>query len=459
MHWVDYLVIGLLVIFFLFIILLTFCLLKTIFIRNKDIRILKQDRGDQELLDKHAKNLFELVNIKTTSYETGETYHIFREKVKEMFPLVHQYFNKEKLAGNAIFTYKSSSKERSKVLFVTHIDTVKEFKDAYITEDEIYGSGTFDSKALFYSLFQAVEEHLQEYKKIDFDLTIVMTVDDISTKQGNELIVNKFLKQGAFFKLVLEEGIGIIDPTFLGMKSNFALIGVGVTGEVIIRYKAKKAQGRQNLEAFIAEVHNGNLFKSKIDKESIKVLNAFAKDMPFVYRLLFSNIWLFRPIVKSIIDNDQTEISRLLKTHVLYSAYQEDDDYYFIDLTFELATHDTAAEIVGIIAPLVKQYGIEHHLVSLKDPSKMTSQHTEGYQIVKNAINNTYHDLYIAPYIITKIAEQRYLSRVSDCVIRFSPLYYPFSALHDCQEGNEYIMKKSIKFGIDFYKEILRNYR
>lgn len=459
MQWYDYLFTTVIIIFLITAIIFAFCILRTLLFKNREIKVLKLKRDNDELIEKYANDLYELINIKTTSYETGEAYHIFREKVKEMFPLVHQYFSKEKVAGNAVFTYKSNSKDPSNVLFVTHVDTIKDYIDVYKTDTEVHGSGAFDSKALFFAIFQAVEEHLQEHKKIDFDLTLVMTVDDISTKQGNELIVNKFLRQGSFFKLVIEEGIGIIDPTFLGMKSNYALLGVGVTGEVIIRYKVKKNKGRQDLEAFVTEVANGNFFKSQIDRESVKILNAFAKDMPFIYRLLFSNIWLFRPIVKSIIDNDQTEISRLLKTHIIYSPYQEDDEYYYIDLSFELATHDTAAEIIGILAPLVNKYGIEHNLISLKDPSKITSQHSEGYDIVKSAINNTYDDLYVAPYIITKIAEQRYLARVSDCVVRFSPLYYPFQTLQEARDGNEHIMKKSIKFGVDFYKEILRNKR
>lgn len=459
MQWLDYLVLILIIAFFIAVIILTICLLKALINRNKEIKILRLDNVNNDISEKYAKNLFELVNIKTTSFETGEVYHLFREKVKEMFPLVHQYFTKEKVGGNAIFTYHSPQSQSPKVLFVTHIDTVKTFQDVYETDTEVYGSGTFDSKALFYVVLQAIEEHLQEYKQINFDLTVVMTVDDSSTQKGNELIVNKFLRQGNFFQLVIEEGIGIIDPTFLGMKSNYALIGVGVTGEAIIRYKVRKDSDKERLHAFVNELQNRNLFESKIDQESIKILNALAKDMTFINRLLFSNIWLFKPFVKKIIDNDQTEISKLLKTHVLLSSYQEDDEYYYIDLTYELATHDSAAEIVGLVAPLVKKYEIEYNLISLKDASKITSLHTEGYDFVKKVISNIYHDLYTAPYIITKIPERRYLARVSDCVIRFSPLYYTYQALQDAYNGNEHIMKKSLKLGVDFYKEILKNYR
>jgi acetylornithine deacetylase/succinyl-diaminopimelate desuccinylase-like protein len=82
----------------------------------------------------------------------------------------------------------------------------------------------------------------------------------------------------------------------------------------------------------------------------------------------------------------------------------------------------------------------------------------EGYQIVKKAIETTFKDLYVAPYIITTISDQRYLTRVSDCVIRFSPLYYPYQSIMDAENGNEHIMKKSLTYGIDLYKEIIKKF-
>jgi carboxypeptidase PM20D1 len=458
MNAIDIIFTGLLLLLLTLCILLVIAIIKTLLCKNKEIKVLKMSKIHESKTDEYAGKLFELVNIKTTSYENGETYHIYREKVKELFPLLHQYFTKEKIGGNAIMNYRSDTPNAQKLLFVTHIDTPRIYGDAKVSENEIYGPGTFDSKALFFVIFQAIEEHLLKYKKFDFDITVVMTVDDISTKEGNEKIVNKFLKQGSFFKLVIEEGIGIIDPTFLGMKSHYALVGIGVTGEVKIRYKVKKDLGQVRLDKFLEDLTSSNPFKSQIDKNAVKVLGTLAKDMPFVNRLLFSNIWLFRPFVKKIIDNDQTEISKLLKTHIIYSKIEENESYYYVDLTFELATHDTAAEIVGIVAPYVKTHGIEYDLKSVKDPSKVTSLNLSGYEIVKDAIDKTYKHLYVAPYIITKIAEQRYLSRVSDCVIRFSPLYYPYQALQDASKGDEHIMKKSLNYGVDFYKEIFNRY-
>lgn len=55
-----------------------------------------------------------------------------------------------------------------------------------MTNNEIYGAGTFDAKALLYVICKAVEEVLDEQGKLDVNLTIVITTDDTSTKHGSE---------------------------------------------------------------------------------------------------------------------------------------------------------------------------------------------------------------------------------------------------------------------------------
>jgi len=436
-----------------------FVFLKALFIKNRKTRILDINNVDTKRKEEYAQKVYELVSIPTSYDEGEETYHIFREKIKLFFPLVHKYFLKEKIGSNVLFTYASHKEKAKKVLIVTHIDTSKEFMSPRIDQDYVYGTGTFDSKTLFYVVLQAIEEKLEQEEKLDLDLTIAMTVDDTSTKQGNEMMVTKFLRQGSFFHLVMEEGVGIIDPSFLKMKSHHALLGIGVTGEVKIRYKIPKNRGVKDLQLFVKEVTENNLFKSKLDKNTRMVLKTLSKDMPFLYRLLFGNVPFFKVLDKRIINKREKDFGKLVKTHIVTKGIEENDKEYYVDLVYELATHDTAAEIVGIVSPYVKKYGLEYDLKDLKDPSKITPTYMYGYKEVEDVIYKTFKNLYVAPYIINKYTEQRYLSRVSDCVIRFSPLFYSEKNLKDIQQKKEYILKASIVYGVDFYKNLIDSFR
>lgn len=428
---------------------------KTILIRNKENKTIKFDCSD--INDKYASEVFELIKIKTPSNKDGTAYHLFREKMKEIFPLVHEKFEREKCESNVIYTYDINDATLPHILLVSHMDTLILNDDIYMTEKEIFGEGSFDSKAMLYSIFKALEEKLKENLRIN--ITIIITTDDKTTRIGNEMLANYFTKTGRFFDLVLEDGTGIIDPNVFGLKSNHALIGIGVTGEVEIRYRAKKTpQNLNNLKNFIEDVKSENIFKSEVDKNTSKVLKTFAKDMSFKKRLLFSNPRIFSFIIKRIINNDKIEIVKLLKTRVQFGNINEDENYYYCDTIFELASHDYPAEIIRKISEYVQKYNLNYQVLRITEPSKVTSTKSVGYKKIKSTIIKTFKDLYIAPYIITKFSERRYFTKVSDCVIRFSPLYYKHQMIIDAFNGKEHLNKSCISYAINFYKNIIESF-
>lgn len=75
--------------------------------------------------------------------------------------------------------------------------------------------------------------------------------------------------------------------------------------------------------------------------------------------------------------------------------------------------------------------------------------------IGEDAVRNTFSNLYIAPIIITKISEKRHFDKVSDCVIRFSSLYYDSDAYQDARKGVEHVSIDTLDSGIHFFEYIL----
>ena len=443
---------------FLVVLILVFSLFRAILIRNKEIKIIKFDSSDQNEIDYYLKKLFELIEIKTSSFEDDEAYHVFREKLKEQFPNVHNYFQKEKIKGNAIFTYKEKIEGAPNILLATHVDYKSKFQETRYEDEELFGNCTFDGKSLLFTIFEAVERSLS-IGKLKVNLTIVMTTDDTTTKDGASSIVRHFLKKGKFFDLVLEEGSGIVDPIFLGLKSYYALIGIGVTGEAIVRFKTNKvSKGEARLKEFVKSIEDNGVFKAKIDRKSYKPLKEIAKDMSFCERLYFNNLFLFRSYAKKKINEEYLKLSKLLKTQIIYGEITENHDECYVDLTFELSTHTDTADIILALANNMEKYAVEYEIISNKESSKVTRVDDVGYKVINKAVKKVFKNLYTAPIIITQISEKRYFDKVSDCVIRFSPLYYPHQAYKDAMAGNEHVPIKSIIYGIRFFEEILNTY-
>lgn len=442
------LLVFLIIVFALF----TLVIFRVLIIKNRKIK--KINIYSSENSKYHQDRLFELIKIDTPSFSEGDGYFHFKEKIEEQFPLVHKLLTKEKVDGNAIYTYKADTLNAPNILLASHIDYSGKPREAYINGDNIYGNGTFDSKSLLYVIFEAVESILNENKKLDVDLTIVITNDDEAKKDGLTKIINLFLKRGNFFNIVIEEGSGIIDPEVYGLKSNYALVGLGVSGQVQLRFESKD---ENKLIKFISEVTKPNFFKMKIDNKTIKVLGSIAKDLKFGDRFFLNNIWLFKSKAKKIIEEKYNGIEKMLKTNVSTSKVLKNNDLHYVDMVFELSTHEKAADILMHIDDLMEKYNIDYKIQKVIESSSVTKTYTYGYNLVKSAINNVFNDVYIAPVIVTKISEKRYFDKVSDCVIRFSPLYYNIEAYNSSITDGSYINANILDNGIKFFKYILEN--
>jgi carboxypeptidase PM20D1 len=448
---------AVLVIAVIFVMILAFDLIRALKNKNRVLGDIAFESNHRDSED--GSNLYSLIQIKTTSFHDESGYHLFREKLKELFPLIHQHFIKEKIDGNAIFTYSDVVTGAPNVLFATHIDCSKAEIASCLRDGEIFGNGTYDSKSLLYVMFRAVERNLAQGKKLQVNLTIVMTIDDETTKEGGTMIVSQFLKKGKFFDLVIEEGSGIVAPSVLGTRNYFALVGIGVTGEAIIRFTTEKStDGKQRLSRFISEVQAGNRFSSKIDSKSKVAIHAISRDMRFSHRFFLSDMLIFSGISHYLIDKQYPEISKLLKTTVFVGESHETDDEVSQDMTFELAVHDYTADILFALTRLMKKYSIEYEILSNKEASRVTDTKQNGYRIVEDAIRNTFSNLYIVPIIITKISEKRHFDKVSDCVIRFSPLFYDFESYQDAAKGIEHVKVDTLDCAINFFEYILTHF-
>jgi carboxypeptidase PM20D1 len=422
---------------------------RTMLFKQRPKKIINLDDGDNRLGEK----LLELIKIKTTSFKDEAGYHEFRERLKVDYPLIHQYFTKEKIGDNAVFTYKNQIEHAPNLLFATHIDSKATYVEPRIAENRLYGTGTFDAKSLLFVIFEAVENILRKDGRLNCNLTIVMTTDDETTKEGGSLIVQQFLRKGKFFDLVLEEGSGIVDPNHIRLQSHYAFIGLGVTGEAVIRFKSDY---ETNLKRFISSLKTRDLYKTRIDRNARTMILNICRDVRFIHRFCFANLLLFAPITKKIIKKEYPEIAQLLHTTMRFGEIQKNEQYFF-DLTFHLSTHDTAADAVLALADFMEKYRIEYEIIEIKDASTFTTTKTEGYRIVKETVDSVFRDVYITPVILTKLSEKRYFDKVSDCVLRFSPLYYPMEVVQSL-EPEKFVPIKSLSYGIRFFTEVLNRY-
>ena len=92
-----YIAIAVAVIASLILIYIIVGLSKAIIHKNKEVKLLKLDDNNTERYNDYGEELFELIKVSSPATSNDESFHIIREKIKEIFPLIHKSFYRKKL--------------------------------------------------------------------------------------------------------------------------------------------------------------------------------------------------------------------------------------------------------------------------------------------------------------------------------------------------------------------------
>ena len=111
--------------------------------------------------------------------------------------------------------------------------------------------------------------------------------------------------------LVCDEGGAIVQEPIGGVKGYYAMLGVLEKGQGNILLTARSAGGHSSyppkhspiarLADFVCEMEKHSPMRSAFEPEVEAMFRTLAPYGPFAYRLLFGNLWLFRPLLKVLL--------------------------------------------------------------------------------------------------------------------------------------------------------------
>ena len=238
----------------LVVILLLVALINTIRIKDKNLSTESLDI-DHKVGDLYAKEFSEMIKIKTLSYDidkdNAEPFRNMQKVMKEIFPNVYSTLEQTTFKGESIlFKWKGKSNEKPIVL-MAHQDVVPANKSDWkyepfggeITDTEIYGRGTLDTKSTLYGFFKAIDELIEAGFTPEHDVYISSSTDEETSGGGAGYSVKALQDKGIIPYFVLDEGGAIVSNSLPSAKKPIALIGVIEKGYVDIKFTAKSNGG------------------------------------------------------------------------------------------------------------------------------------------------------------------------------------------------------------------------
>ena len=292
----------------------------------------REDEAEALALAEKLSRMIRVPTVSVPEKDQPELFHAFHETLRALFPLVHERLERTEIDGNLLYCWKGRSSERPLVL-MSHQDVVPaegEWLHAPFSGDiadgKVWGRGTSDTKCSVMAFFEAAERLLAEGYTPPQDVYLSSSCTEEWAGDGCLKIVAELKRRGVRPWLVVDEGGGIITDPIGGIHGNFAMVGVFEKGKADITLTARSTGGHASAPArhsplmrlsdFAHALEHHDPFRRRLPREVAAMFEALAPYASFPLRLVFGNLWLFRPVLLRLLPLISPQAGAMIRTTV-----------------------------------------------------------------------------------------------------------------------------------------------
>ena len=320
-------------------------------------------------------------------------------------------------------------------------------------------------------MLQAADELAAEGFVPSRDIYFMSTCTEEQTGLGADVISAELKKRGLFFDLVLDEGGMIVSEPLAGAVGTYAMVGVGEKGCVDLRFTAHSGGGHAStpssdtplvrLGKFMAEVDNGKQFRSEVSPTVCTMFNRISRGLKGPVKLLLKNAKLFKGLLSIVVPKISANAGAMLKTTIAFTMCSGSSESNVLPESawvignMRYSHHQGSRDSIRVITETAKKYGIETEIIGDVFDSPLSDTESYAFKTVEGAISKIFPDTVTTPYIMTGASDSRYLSRVCDNCIRFSPFTINNEQLESVHGVNESLDLSCLAPAVDFYRLII----
>ncbi|MBP8640140.1 MAG: M20/M25/M40 family metallo-hydrolase [Oscillospiraceae bacterium] len=433
--------------------------------------------------NKAAQDFAEMLRCKTISHadaslDDDSEFLKFEMLLPSLFPNVFRGCDYERLNPRALMFRWKGATAADPVVFMAHFDVVsvteaewsKPAFDGIIENGEIWGRGALDTKSTLFSVLSAAEARIIEGFVPERDYYFCFGGDEEVAGGGAPSIVDELEKRGIKPCMVLDEGGAIVDNVFPGVTKPCALIGIGEKGNWNLQLKAVSKGGHASappadspidiLALACRKIHD-NPFKFRITMPAKLMLNNLAPYSTVLYKLIFSNLWLFKPVLNLITKKQGGELNAMMRTTVAFTMTEGSQGANVLPssasliMNLRLLEGDSKESALARIKRLVKNDAIEYIPLVGSEPSRSSPIDSIGYIAIERAIKESFPDVLVSPYLMIAGSDSRHYLRICDNVYRFSGMALSLEERGMIHGKDERIPVEKLADTIKFYYRLI----
>ena len=432
-----------------------------------------------------VESLRELVKCKTVSYmdpalEDDAEFEKLIAKLPALYPHVFEICEFTRLPDRGLlFRWKGKNAGAPAVL-MAHYDVVpvdesgwdKPAFDGVIEDGCLWGRGTLDTKGTVNGVLFSANTLISQGFTPDHDIYFAFSGGEEVNGMGAVHIVDYFEKNGIEPAFVLDEGGAVVENVFPGVKAPCGLIGIAEKGMMNVRYTAKSKGGHASAPKPNAPVDRLSRACTRVVTHPRKIaltppaalmFDTLGRYSSFVYKIIFSNIGLFLPVLSLITKKSGGELNALLRTTVAFTQMQGSAAPNVIPPEASLVSNirlnpaDNMDAMLAYLNETVDDDSIEITVLGGMNPSRISTTDCEGWDLVSSAVASTWKGCIVSPYLMVQCSDSRHYGRISDKVYRFSAMDLTAEERATIHGHNERVRLEAIERTVEFYIRLMRS--
>lgn len=475
---IGYIILGIIVVF------LAILLIRTLMFKpaKKDSKTVEEVAFDEEAA---VNNLAELVRCKTISYydkslEDDSEFEKLVNKLPSLYPTVIEKCELKRFDGRALlFHWKGEDESLDPAVLMAHYDVVPVEEaewtmpafEGLIKDGVLWGRGSLDTKITFNGIMSGAEALLKQGFTPKRSIYFAFSGGEEVSGPGAGEIVKYFQAEKITPYLVVDEGGAVVQDVFPGVKEPCGLIGIAEKGMMSVKLDVASNGGHASAPAPHTPIGilsmactkiEAHPFKHHFTKPVLEMFDTLGRHSGFVYRMIFANLWCFGGILDMICKKGGGELNALVRTTVAFTQMKGSKAPNVIPPTASMVANirlnpeDSMESAKKYLEQIIADDQVKVSVEEGMNPSPISRTDCEGWNVVRDAVANTWKGCLVSPYLMVQCSDSRHYAPISDKVYRFSAMDVTAEERHTIHGNDEHVRIETVKHAVEFFIRVMK---